>query len=181
MIKKIFYYYKLPLLISLTIGVVILALGVVRNPLNIVEVFIGVIFGAFVLDLEYILYAYIFEPRSEFAKTLFGYIKHKDRGGLISYINEHKHEVKDKSLNSVLFQVILVPMSIFVVYSTASFFIKALVLATLTNSIYKMVECYFEGDIKDWFWALKSTPRKEGVLLFTIGLILVLIFCLYMI
>lgn len=181
MLKKIFVYYKIPLLLSITIGIIISAMAVVRNPWEIAEVVLGVVFGAFILDSEYILYSYIFEPNSEFAKSLFAYIKHKDYAGLIGFINEHKYDVKDKSLNSVLFQAVLVPLSIFVIYSPASFFIKSLVLATYANSIYKLIESYFEGKTKEWFWAIKGTPKKEGVLTFIFVLVAILIFSLRMI
>lgn len=181
MLKKIFEYYKIPVLISLTVGITISAMAVVRNPFEIAEVAIGSLLGAFLLDSEYILYSYIFEPKSEFAKSLFGYLKHRDYGGMLGFINEHKHDVKDKSLNSVLFQVVLVPMSIFVIYSSASFFIKSLVLATYANSIYRLIESYFEGKTKEWFWAIKGTPKKEGVLSFIVILLVVLVFCLRMV
>ncbi len=179
MIKRIFTYYKLPLLISLTLTIILLALGVVRGSWNIIEVVLGCFLGTFVLDTEYIMYAYIFEPNSEFAKSIFGYIKHKDIKNLIAFINQHKDDVKEKSLNSVLFQAILVPISIFVVFSQASFYIKAFVLSVFANSIYRLIEAYFEEKTNDWFWAIKGNPKKEGVIAFIIFLILVLVFCFY--
>ena len=181
MIKKIFTYYKIPLLISATIFITILALGVVRNTLSIVEVMIGALMGTFILEIEYLLYPYIFEPKSDFAKSVFGYVKHKDYSNLIAFINEHKNDIKDKSLNSALFQAILAPTSIYVIYSSASYFVKALVLSTFANSIYKLIESYFEGTTKEWFWAIRGTPKKEGVMVFIVGSILVLAFCLYII
>jgi len=179
MIKRIFTYYKIPLLISATLTIVLLALGVVRGSWNIVEVVVGCFLGTFILDMEYILYAYIFEPESDFGKSILGYVKFKDFKNLITFINQHKDDVKEKSLNSVLFQAILIPVSVFVVYSSASFFIKSFVLSVFANSIYKLIECYFEGKTNDWFWAIKGKPKKEGVIAFIILLILVLIFCFY--
>jgi len=181
MIKKIFTYYKLPLLISVTLGIMVAALGVVKKPFEIFEILSGVLMGAFVLDLEYILYSYMFEPNSSFAISVFGYIKSKDTGGLIAFINEHRDDVKEKSLNSALFQMILVPVALFVSYSTKSYFAKTFVLSMLANSIYRLIECYFEGDIKEWFWALKVTPKKSSVLLFIIVLLAILIACLFLI
>ena len=75
MIKKILTYYKIPLLVSLTLGITILAMSVARKPFDIAQVFVGVLLGTFLLDLEFILYPYIFEPKTEYAKTIFGYIK----------------------------------------------------------------------------------------------------------
>lgn len=178
MIKKLFTYYKLPLLISITLIITILALAVVRQALGITEVVFGCLLGTFVLDTEYIMYAYILEPKSEFAKTVFGYIKYKDFKNLLEFINQHKDEVKDKALNSALFQAIIVPMAIFVVYASTSLFIKAFVLSILANSIYKLIECFFEGKTDEWFWAIRSRPKREGVIIYIIALILVLVFCL---
>ena len=132
------------------------------------------------LDLEYILYSYMFEPNSSL-QYLFWLYKSKDTGGLIAFINEHRDDVKEKSLNSALFQMILVPVALFVSYSTKSYFAKTFVLSMLANSIYRLIECYFEGDIKEWFWALKVTPKKSSVLLFIIVLLAILIACLFLI
>lgn len=179
MLKKLLTYYKLPLLISVTLTVTLLALGVVRKALGITEVVLGCLLGTFILDAEYLMYAYILEPKSEFAKSVFGYIKYKDFAGLIDFINQHKNEVKDKALNSALFQAILVPISIYAVYASTSLFIKAFVLSILASSIYKLIEAYFDGKSDAWFWAIKSRPSKGGVVVYIIFLIIVLIFCLY--
>lgn len=181
MIKKIFTYYKIPLLLSITIGIVIAAMGVARNTLDIIEIAIGALLGTFALDMEYIMYPYLFDPKTDFSKSIFAFVKHKDYGGLIGFINEHKSSIEDKSLNSALFQLVLVPLSIYLVYSNASYFIKTFTLSIFANSIYKLIEAYFEGKTEDWFWAIKGTPKKEGVLLFIIALIVVLIFCLWII
>lgn len=179
MIKKIFAYYKLPLLISATMTVTLLALGVVRKAWPISEVVIGCFLGTFVLDLEFIMYAYILEPTAEFSKSIVGYIKYKDFGGLLEFIHTHKNEVTDRALNSVLFQVILVPIAIFAVYASQSLLIKALILSTFASSIYKLIESFFDGKTAEWFWAIKAKPSKQGVIGFIIFLLLVLVFCLY--
>lgn len=179
MIKKILTYYKTPLLVSLTLGITILAMSVARKPFDIAQVFVGVFLGTFLLDMELIFYPYIFEPDTEYAKTVFAYIKSKDFGNLISYINEHKDEVKDKSLNSIIFQFVLIFLVVFASYTNTSYFIKAFVMSVFANSIYKLTEALLEGKTKDWFWAIKGTPKKEGVVFFIITLIIVLAVALY--
>lgn len=166
-------------MLSLTLGIIILAMSMARSPFEIAEVFLGVIVGTFILDSEYILYSYIFEPNTDFAKSIFAYIKSKDFGGVIGFINEHKDEVKEKSLNSVLFQVVLIFVVVFVSYTRTSYFIKAFVLSIFANSIYKLIECFLDGDTKDWFWAIKGTPKRESVLLLIIALVAVLGLALY--
>ena len=179
MIKKILSYYKLPLLISATLTVTLLALGAVRMPWPIAEIIVGCFLGTFILDSEYVMYAYILEPNTEFSKSVVGYIKYRDFGGLIEFINTHKNEVTDRALNSALFQAILVPIAIFAVYASQSLLIQALILSTLASSIYKLIESIFEGKISEWFWAMKVKPTKSGAVGFTMFLLLVLIYCLY--
>lgn len=178
MIKKVISIYKIPLLLSITLTIVLLAMGVVRNPIDIFATVLGCLLGTFILDSEYVLYAYIFDADSDYSKNIRGYIDHKDYKGLLVYIETHRNDLKDKSLNSALFQAILAPICIFAVYASTSYFIKAFVLSVFLNSIYKLIEVYFEGDLKDWFWAVKSKPNKQGFLLYTISLVGILIFCL---
>jgi hypothetical protein len=178
-IRKILSYYKLPLILSATLTVTLLALGVIRKPWSISEIFIGCLLGTFILDLEYVMYAYILEPNAEFSKSVIGYIKHKDFGGLLEFVNTHKDDMTDRALNSALFQVILVPIAIFAVYASQSLLIKALILSTLANSIYKLIENIFEGKTEEWFWAMKVKPTNSGATSFAVFLVLVLIYCLY--
>ena len=180
MFRKIISVYKIPLLISVTLAVVLLAQGVIRNPLDIVATIVGCILGAFVLDSEYLLYSY-FEPTTEFSKNVMAYIDHKDYKTLIDFIETNKYEVKDRSLNSALFQAILAPICIFVSYASTSYFIKAFTLCVFANSIYRLVEAHFDNKINDWFWAMKKKPGKEGAIFFVSVLTLVLIFCLYIV
>jgi len=178
MIKKVISTYKVPLLLSVTLSIVLLAVGVVRNPIDIFATILGCLLGTFVLESEYILYAYIYDPDSDYSKNIRGYIDHKDYKGLIDFIETHRKDLKDKSLNSVLFQVILAPICIFAVYASTSYFIKTFVLSVFLNSIYKLIEVYFEGNLKDWFWTLKSKPNQQGFLLYTASLVGILVFCL---
>lgn len=177
--KKALEIYKIPLAISVTLAIVLIALGTLREPLDIAAAIVGSVFGTFVLDLEYYLYAYIIEPTKDFSKTLTSYINHKDITNAILYVDHHKNEITDKSLNSALFQIVIAGFSLFVVYSTRSVFAKALVLSILANSIYKLIELYLKSDYANWFWIMKIPPKKDTVTLYLIGVIALFAFCLY--
>lgn len=178
MFKTFLSSYKVPLLLSITVGVVLIALRVEKDILNITLIMMGSLLGILLLELDYILYAYFLEPTKEFSKTLQGYISHKDIGRAITYIHYHKTEVKDKTLNSALFQIVLGILMIFVMSSDTNLLIKSLIISTYVNTIYTMLNEYFEGRIKDWFWSLKGTPTKNTLIIFTSVLILLLVFSL---
>lgn len=170
--------YKLPFLLSMTLFVVFLALGTLRDTQDILSAFAGAFLGSFILDIEYFLYAYIFEPDEDFSLNLKAFIKHKDFSQAINHIKQHKEDIKDKSLNSALFQITLGLLSIFTVYSVESVLIKTLILSTFANSIYRLLESYFNSRIENWFWAFKDKPSKNGVFIFASVMIIILVFSL---
>ena len=160
---------------SITLFVVFLALGTLRETKDILYAFFGALLGSFILDSEYFLYAYIFEPDKDFSKNLKGYIKYKDYAEAAKYIKQQKDDIKDKSLNSALFQIALGGLSIFATYSVNSIFIKTMILSTFANSIYRLLEACFNSKHESWFWAFKDKPSRNGVFLFTSVMIIILV------
>lgn len=163
LIKKIFGIYKVQLLASLTLFVVLLALIGIRSPISIGEAFLGCLLGTFVLDLDYIIYAFFTDPGEDFSLTLKSYLKHKDYINAFSYIFYHKDDVREKTLHSVLFQVILGALTFFMILSPLNLFTKTLIVSTYANSLYRISESYVEDRALDWFWLLKEAPSKKGV------------------
>ncbi len=174
--KKIFDAYKLPILLSITLFVVILAITVERSVFQIALIALGTIVGTFILDIDYFIYAYFFEPERDFSVQVRGYTKHKDYMGAWNYIYYHKAEIKDAVLNSALFQIALAGLLIVVAGTPASMFIKALTISAFVNSMYRMAEEHFENRTDSWFWAFKNKPTKNTFYLYICGLILVLVF-----
>ncbi len=181
MTKTVISYFKLPVLISIVLAIVIMALVPVRLPIQATQIILGTLIGTFVLDSEYLLYSFLLEPKQEFSLVMTGFIKHRDITNVINHIKYHKDQIADKSLNSGLFQAVLAVLSIFVVSATSSLFAKAFVLSILASSLYKLAESYFEGTSNDWFWAFKTKPTKSGTKIFFGIITAVLAFCLFLI
>jgi hypothetical protein len=168
MLRKTLDVYKFPLLLALFVSVAILALTVQSNPIQIALVLLGALAGAFFLDLDYILHAYFLEPTSDFGRSVQGFIGDKDIRGLVNYIYYHKNDLKEKTLNSAIFQLVLGGASILVMSSTADNFAKALVLSAYVNSMYRLAEQHIEyRNTADWFWAFKKTPDKMGFAMYS--------------
>ncbi|PJA87298.1 MAG: hypothetical protein CO141_00150 [Candidatus Moranbacteria bacterium CG_4_9_14_3_um_filter_42_9] len=177
--KTLFTIYKIPFLISLTLAVALLAVGTVGKPFDMAMVIIGSLLGMFALDAEYFLNAYVLETKSEFSRTLINFLKHSDWTNALKHVYYHKDESRENSLNSALFQVILAAMSIFVAFSGAALFAKALILSVFAQSIYVLLEYYFKGRSDDWFWVMANKPTKTSVQLYIVVLFVILSFCLY--
>lgn len=177
--KSVLTIYKLPLLISLTLIIIMLAISGIGNPVQMASIIVATLLGMFVLDFEYVLNAYFLDTQSDFSKTLVGFVKHSDWNNALKYIYFHKDETRENSLNSALFQMVLAGMSVFVVYAAISLFAKALILSVFAQSIYVLFEFYFKDRTDDWFWALKVKPSKQGVHAYAFVLLLILSYCLY--
>jgi len=168
MLKKVVELYKFSLLLAVFVSIAILALTVQTNPVQIAMVILGALAGAFFLDLDYIIHAYFLEPESEFGKSVQGFGHHNDFKGLANYIYYHKNDLKEKTLNSAIFQLVLGGASVLVVSSTASNFAKALVISAFVNSMYRLAEQHFEyKNTGDWFWAFKKAPDKMGLAIYS--------------
>lgn len=175
LLKKIFEIYKVQLLISLTLFIMLLALMGIRDPANIVMVLLGSLVGTFVLDLDYIIYAFLTDPTQDFSLTLKGFLKHKDYINALSYVFYHKDEVKEKTLHSVLFQVILLALTFFMVFSPLNLFTKVMIISAFANSLYRIGESYAADTAMEWFWLLKEPPSKKGVKAYIIVSVLALL------
>ena len=181
MLKNVVDLYKFSLLLAVFVSAAILALTVQKDPLQIALVILGALAGAFFLDLDYIIHAYFLEPESDFSKSVQGYVRHKDVKGLASYIYYHKNDLKEKTLNSAIFQLVLGGASVLVVSSTASNFAKALVISAFVNSLYRLAEQHFEyKNTADWFWAFKTKPDKVGLTIYSTLLVGVLILSFFL-
>jgi len=150
------------------------------RPYYIVMIACGALLGALIMDLDYFLHAYLIETDSDFSRTLRAYIDHKDFRGALNFVSVQKDKVKEKTLNSGLFQIVLIALLFLLFYSQTNVFMKTLVLSMYANSIYKFAEnFYLHQTFEDWFWFLKGSPKKNWVGAYTVGLILILAYFIY--
>src|SRR3989344_334935 len=175
--NKVLSIYKVQLLLSLTLSIVLMALRVEKNAFNIAQIFLGAFFGTFLLDLDYFIHAYFVDPAADFSRTLASYVKHRDMKSAFAFIYYHRHDIKEKTLNSALFQVAIGAGSIFVVSSNSSLFVKSLVISAYVNSMYRLAGLYFEkNDTSEWFWALKKSLKGNALFAYFVALIGLLLY-----
>lgn len=176
--KRLFLIYKTPLLISLTLAIVFIAVRLETNILEIVFLVIGALLGTFLLDAEYFIYSFILEPTKPFSQNFANFIRAKDISNALIYGHYNKTDIEDKILNSALFQVVLAGLVIVAVSSDVSTLVMAFLLSGYVNSIYRLLELYYTGNVNDWFWALKNKPNKTQINIFCAILIIVFTYCL---
>lgn len=166
--RPFFQYYRIPLILSISLAIVIITSkssliiqGEFTDYISIFGIILGSILGIFILDLDYFLHAYLLEPKEEFSLRFRDYIKDKDFIGVFDYIILHSEDIQNKTLNSLVFQVSLGIFSLVVSGNISlPYLVKALVISTLLNTIFRFYYFYFQGFGKDWFWILKKVPNK---------------------
>lgn len=177
-----FKYYRIPLILAISLSLVIITYKspiLLENAdtvsyLNILGIIIGAIIGIFILDLDYFIHAYILEPKSEISNLVKDYIKDRDIIGSFNYIILHSDRFENKTLNSLVFQVAMSIFSMIIAIDPGvPFLIKTIVISTLLNTIFRFYYFYLQGHGSDWFWILKKVPNKYWV--FAINLV-VLVF-----
>ncbi len=180
MLRAFLSLYKIPILLAIVLSIVLISFNVETRPVYIALIVCGSLVGALVLDLDYFIHAYLIEPDSDFSRSLRAYIDHKDFTGALNFVTVQKDKVKEKTLNSGLFQVVLIALMFMLFYSEASVFMKTIVLSMYANSIYKFAEnFYLHQTFEDWFWFLKGSPKKNWVGAYTVGLVLILLYFIY--
>ncbi len=162
MLKRFLTIYKLPILISLTLSIVLLALTVERNALNIVYIILGSFIGTFLLDLDYLVHIYFVETQHKNAGIIKDYLKHFDLIGYFDFVNAHKDEFSKKTFHSAVFQVVLGLAAVLIMASTTPLIAKVAILSAFVNSIYKFMEAFFKEQANEWFWSFKvdTNPRN---------------------
>lgn len=177
--KEFIRIYKVPLLLTFTLFVALLAVSVEREVLNIVLIFLGALLGTFFLDFDYIAHAYFVEPEKPNSGLVKDYIKHKDYFGLLNFIHTHKFEFEERTLNSALFQIILGASAVFVMSSSISIFLKVFILSAFVNSIYRFLEEYVQGQVTKWFWSLKIDTKPMNIYIYLLALLVGVFYQIY--
>ena len=174
--------YKIPLLVSLVCALALIALGGITYWLSAILVFLGAIIGFIILDLEYIVHAYLVDPLSETSLLIKSYIRAKNAGEYARFLSENEYTLGEVSIRSVLFQVGLFLFTIYVVTTSANAFVQGAALSMYANLLYyQFVEFKKTQTLQRWFW-IYTGNLNVGVYKIYIGLIfLSLVFVLAMI
>lgn len=180
MLKKTIKLYSTSLILSITLSIVLIALGVERQILTIIWIILGSLLGTFTLDLDYIIQALFIEPDHQYAGTIKEYLKHRDILGVLNFISYHKHEFHQRALNSALFQLVLGALTIFVVTSVTNPFLKGFVLSTFLNSIYRFVEEFLEDKSDNWFWSINIETKPLNIYIYLVAMLIALIYSIYL-
>lgn len=169
--------YKIPFLIALVIGLALIALGGITNPVDVVLALLGAISGMFIIDLEYPIHAYLVDPGAESSRHIKQYVQSKNIKGFIDYLNNNEYNFGEMSIRSLLFQGILLIFTFYTVVTRPWAFAVAAILSICANLIYvQLVELAQTKTLKRWFWIYNGEFPEKFFTAYIVGLILVFVF-----
>lgn len=127
---------------------------------SLIFFWLGIFLGNILLGLDSILYCYLRAPHeftSQRVRRLF--TQRQFREGFL-LLSETQGERDRMIFHSVLFQLILLIVSFFVLTSTSSLLGKGLVLGLLLHSLAdQWAELKKKGQLESWFWQFKVIPN----------------------
>jgi heme/copper-type cytochrome/quinol oxidase subunit 4 len=74
MLKQLLSLYKISLILSVALAILLISFTVETRPLQIAVIVLGSLLGSIVLDLDYFLHAYLLEPDADFSLNLKAYV-----------------------------------------------------------------------------------------------------------
>lgn len=172
--------YKVPLLISLTFAIGVIVFSNNITPLRAVLSMLGAILGILVLDVEYILQAYLIDPYNEHSVKIKELLSQKKYLSFIRYIDEHEYSFGELSIRSMVFQCLLAVFGFYFVMTGANVFAQCLVISLFANLLYfQTIEFAETKTLSRWFWILEADLSDAAYKTYIFIMFVVLVFQVY--
>ncbi len=177
MSNPLFERYKIPFLFSVVVSLAIIVLPEKISILSAVLAFSGSILGFLLIDLEYIIHAYLVDPSSEFSSRIKEYLSSRNFIGLVDFYNREEYTSGEMSIRSAMFQVILSALALMTITNQSWIFARGMVLSMSINLLYFQFQEYLKtGVLQRWFWVYKGALYGGFYKLY---MVLLLIFFIY--
>lgn len=167
--------YKIPFLIALVVGLSAVVFGNVSNWLVAVWAFLGAILGIFIVDMEYILNAYIIDPSVEISGIIRDMIKKKQYKLYFKFLNENEYKFTNMAIHSTLFLVILAFFAFYIIVGNYWVFAKTFTVSILAVLVYKsIIELSKTKTLKRWFWFYNGEISYRASIVYCVSLVIYL-------
>lgn len=147
---------------------------------DLVWLWLGVLAGTFLLDIDHLIYWFYFRPEkqdSQLAKVLW---QKKDFKGLILLL-ERYHDTHSRLIfHSFLFQIIFLVFTFYIFTSGGNLFVSGLVAGMNLHLLKDEWQEFLGGrksHLKDWlFWQVKREISSDALIIYLLGVNLIFFF-----
>lgn len=151
--------------------------------INLLWIWLGAIVGTFILDLDHLIYWYILNPEVEDSVLARALIKNKDFRGTYRLLQKTHQSHTKLVFHTVLLQLVLLVLAIYLLSSGGSFFGSALIMAANLHLLKDVWQDYiFRGKtaVIEWFfWQIKVIDIEKYVDIYLILVSLLFVFLSY--
>lgn len=146
------------LVATLVYCLILLPLVVLKWRFDLFFFLIGAGMGTFILDLDHLIYAFLYKPHEPSSHKIRVLFMQRDWQGLVRVLQECHQEHTELFFHQAIFQVIFLFFAFFIITSTPSFLAKGIVMAANLHLL------------KDeWADQIKSPPHLNQYLFWQVG------------
>ena len=136
--------------------------------------------GILILDVEYILQAYLIDPYNEHSLRIKEFLSQKRYLGFIRYIDEHEYHFGEMSIRSLLFQCLLAVFGFYFIMTNANPFAQCLAISLFANLLYfQTIEFAETKTLARWFWILDAELSDSAYKAYMFVMFVVLVLQIY--
>lgn len=169
--------YKIPMLFSIVVALAILILPGNVTPVNAVLALVGAIIGFLLIDLEYVVHAYVVDPSSDVSMRIREFIHMRNFSGLIDFYNREEYTFGELSVRSAMFQIILAVMALMTITNQSWILARALALSMSINLLYfQFQEFVRTGTLQRWFWVFNGELHVNFYKLYMLAILFVFLY-----
>lgn len=150
---------------------------------QLIDWFIGGFVGWGLVVIDRFVWVYWTRPQAQLSVQVRYFLNNRRFKEAWQVLQERKHEQRELSFRSVLFQLAWVPLAFFALTSTTSMFGQALVMAIGLHLLYDEWKDYLRSPeyLRSWlFWQIKRTVslQEQKIYLWTMSAVFLLLTCL---
>ena len=145
-----------------------------RNGLGLIGWWLGGLIGFYLLDIDHLLDVYFLHPESESSRQVKEAMKSRRWKQVWRGLLATREQRKRLILHSVIFQVVVLVLAVYVVTSGSGMWSRGLVLGFGLRILSEQVrEFMATGKMDSWFWQIKDpVPNNLQVVFLTAGIVI---------
>ena len=180
MIKKLLEVYRIYFLISFTVFLLFVLANLDKfNLVYFILVFLGAFMVPFLYELDYLLYAYILEPNTNFSVTIKSLLQQKNYRGVFIFAHENEISMSNSIFRSILLVIGVFAIAFLSMYTFSNIVSQTILLTFLLTSLYLQTASFINNSYRSWYSFLDFVPKITVAKIFlAVQYILYLLFLL---
>jgi hypothetical protein len=169
--------YKIPFLLAIVVALAVVVIPGYVSYIGAGLAIAGAIVGFLLVDLEYLIHAYLIDPSSEVSMKIKDFVAHRNFVGLIDYYNREEYTFGELSIRSAIFQVILTALALMTITNNSWIFARTMVLTMSATLLYFQVSEYIKTHtLQRWFWIYRGTLSDSFYKAYMVALMIIFVY-----